>query len=262
MDDAQIDQAAFAKAGELLGAPLTLPLGVGEPPVGEDFRRLATRHTFGDSWSRPGLDVRSRALVSVTIAATLGTREPLRGQLRIALRNGVSTAEIVELFIHVEAYAGAARAFDSYQVALEVFAEDHARRRDGADEHVQAIVTKSSPRSVTETVDRIRSLVEARGMKVFAIIDHSGEAAARGLELRDTKLVVFGSPDSGTPVMGAAPLAALDLPLKLLVWDDRGQTVISYTAPTALAARHGLSDALAARLAGIDALADAVVAVE
>ena len=99
--------------------------------MGEDFRRLATRHTFGDSWSRPGLDVRSRALVSVTIAATLGTREPLRGQLRIALHNGVSKAEIVELFIHVEAYAGAARAFDSYQVALEVFAEGDAPSRDG-----------------------------------------------------------------------------------------------------------------------------------
>jgi 4-carboxymuconolactone decarboxylase len=70
-----------------------------------------------------GLDTRSRALVSVTIAATLGTHEPLRGQLRIALNNGVTKEEIVELFIHLEAYAGAARAFDSYQVALKVFAE-------------------------------------------------------------------------------------------------------------------------------------------
>jgi 4-carboxymuconolactone decarboxylase len=85
--------------------------------------RLATRHTFGDSWTRTGLDVRSRALVSVTIAATLGTREPLRGQLRIALNNGVTKDEIVDLFIHLEAYAGAARAFDSYQIALEILAE-------------------------------------------------------------------------------------------------------------------------------------------
>ncbi|MCW2671459.1 MAG: carboxymuconolactone decarboxylase family protein [Frankiales bacterium] len=116
--------AAFEKAAELLGHPLELPLGAGEPVSGEDFRRLATQHAFGGSWSRPGLDTRSRALVSVTIAATLGTREPLRGQLRIALHNGVTRDELVELFIHVEAYAGAARAFDSYQVALEVFAED------------------------------------------------------------------------------------------------------------------------------------------
>jgi alkylhydroperoxidase/carboxymuconolactone decarboxylase family protein YurZ len=67
--------------------------------------------------------VRSRALVSVTIAATLGPREPLRGQLRIALNNGVTMDEIVDLFIHLEAYAGAARAFDSYKIALEIFAE-------------------------------------------------------------------------------------------------------------------------------------------
>jgi alkylhydroperoxidase/carboxymuconolactone decarboxylase family protein YurZ len=118
------DVAAYAKAAELLGEPLELTLGIGEPRSGDDFRRLATRHAFGDSWSRPGLDQRSRALVSVAIAATLGTREPLRGQLRIALRNGVTKDEIVELFIHLDAYAGAARAFDSYQVAREVFAED------------------------------------------------------------------------------------------------------------------------------------------
>jgi 4-carboxymuconolactone decarboxylase len=123
MDDAQADRAAFDTAERLLGAPLVLPLGAGEPPSGADFRRLATRHTFGDSWTRTGLDLRSRALVSVTIAATLGTREPLRGQLRIALNNEVTKDEIVDLFIHLEAYAGAARAFDSYQIALEVFAE-------------------------------------------------------------------------------------------------------------------------------------------
>jgi len=117
-------QRALDNAERLLGRPLVLPLGNGEPPVGEDFRRLATVHTFGDSWSRGGLDDRSRALVSVTIAATLGTHEPLRGQLRIALNSGVTKEEIVELFIHLEAYAGAARAFDSYQIALAVFAEE------------------------------------------------------------------------------------------------------------------------------------------
>jgi 4-carboxymuconolactone decarboxylase len=116
--------AALERAGELLGQPLDLPLGPGEPASGGDFRRLATLHTFGDSWSRTGqLDTRTRSLISVAIAATLGTHEPLRGQLRIALHNGVSKEELVELFIHLEAYAGAARAFDSYQVAAAVFAE-------------------------------------------------------------------------------------------------------------------------------------------
>jgi 4-carboxymuconolactone decarboxylase len=123
MTDAIEDQEAYAVAERLLGFPLALSLGPGEPEVGNDFTRLATRHAFGDSWSRSGLDTRSRALVSVTIAAVLGTHEPLRGQLRIALNSGVTKEAIVELFIHVEAYAGAARAFDSYQIAREVFAE-------------------------------------------------------------------------------------------------------------------------------------------
>jgi 4-carboxymuconolactone decarboxylase len=116
-------QRALATAGRLLGQPLVLPLGDGEPAVGEDFRRLATVATFGQSWPREGLDDRGRALISVAIAATLGTHEPLRGQLRIALRSGVTKEEVVELFIHLAAYAGAARAFDSYQDALAVFAE-------------------------------------------------------------------------------------------------------------------------------------------
>ena len=121
------------------------------------------------------------------------------------------------------------------------------------------IVTKPSPRSVPETVQRMSELASAKGLKLFTVIDHSGEAAAKGLELRDTKVVVFGSPVAGTPVMQAAPLAALDLPLKVLVWDDGGRTRVSYTAPAELGARYGLSDELAARLAGIDGLTDALV---
>ena len=121
-----------------------------------------------------------------------------------------------------------------------------------------AFVTKHSSRSVADTVSRLAEIVSARGLKVFAVIDHSGEAAAAGLELRETKVVIFGSPQSGTPVMAAQPLAALDLPLKVLVWDDAGRTTLAYTAPAALAARYGLSAELAARLAGIDALTDAV----
>ena len=121
-DDAY--DAALERGGELLGRPLDLPPGPGEPDSGGEFRRLATLHTFGDSWSRTEqLDTRTRSLISVAIAATLGTHEPLRGQLRIAVNNGVSKDEIVELFIHLEAYAGAARAFDSYQIAAAVFAE-------------------------------------------------------------------------------------------------------------------------------------------
>ena len=121
------------------------------------------------------------------------------------------------------------------------------------------IVTKSSPRSVPETVQRMSELAANKGLKVFAVIDHSGEAAAHGLELRDTKVVLFGSPVAGTPVMQAAPLAALDLPLKILVYDDDGQTRVSYTSPSELGARYELSDELAGQLAGIDGLTDALV---
>jgi uncharacterized protein (DUF302 family) len=121
------------------------------------------------------------------------------------------------------------------------------------------MVTKASPWSVDETVARLQAVVAARGMKLFAVIDHSGEAEASGLELRDTKVVMFGSPVAGTPVMAAAPLAALDLPLKVLVWADGAQTKVSYTAPAELASRYDLDDELAGRLAGIDAVTDAAI---
>jgi uncharacterized protein (DUF302 family) len=124
---------------------------------------------------------------------------------------------------------------------------------------VEGITTKISPRSVEETVSRLTEIVTAKGLKLFAVIDHSGEAERVGLELRETKVVIFGSPQAGTPVMAAAPLAALDLPLKALVWAEEGQTKVSYTSPAALAARYDLDDELAARLAGIDALTDAAI---
>jgi uncharacterized protein (DUF302 family) len=122
------------------------------------------------------------------------------------------------------------------------------------------LVTKVSPRSVDDTVARFSEVLGAKGVKLFAVIDHSGEAAKVGLELRDTKVVIFGAPQAGTPVMQAVPVAALDLPLKVLVWDDDGNTTLTYTAPAALAARYGLSDDLAARLAAIDPVTDEVIA--
>jgi uncharacterized protein (DUF302 family) len=124
----------------------------------------------------------------------------------------------------------------------------------------EGVITRESAGSVDATIARLLSVIEAKGLKVFAVVDHSGEARAAGLSLRDTKLVIFGSPAAGTPVMEAAPLAALDLPLKALVWsDDRGSSLISYLSPAWLAHRHGLSDSLAPRLAGIEPIVDAAV---
>jgi uncharacterized protein (DUF302 family) len=127
------------------------------------------------------------------------------------------------------------------------------------DDSAMDIVTKLSHRSVAGTVSALTSMISAKGMKLFAVIDQSAEARDAGLSLRETTLVIFGSPAAGTPVMAAAPLAALDLPLKVLVWADEGQTKVSYYSPASLAARHHLDETLAGNLAGINALTDALV---
>ena len=122
------------------------------------------------------------------------------------------------------------------------------------------IVTKLSNRSVAATTERLTGMVREKGMTLFAVIDQSAAAREVGLDLRDTTLVIFGSPLAGTPVMAASPLSALDLPLKALIWSDQGQTKVSYYAPSVLATRYHLDADLAHNLAGIDALTDALVA--
>lgn len=121
------------------------------------------------------------------------------------------------------------------------------------------VMTKSSPYSVAETVARFNEVVAAKDMRVFAVINHSDAAHEVGLDLPETKVIIFGNPEAGTPVMEAAPLMALELPLKVLIWDDEGRTRVSYTAPGALAERYGLSPNLARILEGIEPLTDAVI---
>ena len=122
------------------------------------------------------------------------------------------------------------------------------------------IVTKLSPHLVADTVSKLTGMISAKGIKLFAVIDQSAVARQAGLSLRETTLVIFGSPAAGTPGMAAAPLAALDLPLKVLVWDDDGQTKVSYYSPDALAARYDLGADLAGNLAAVNALTDALIA--
>ena len=122
------------------------------------------------------------------------------------------------------------------------------------------VVTKLSPLPVAGTVAKLTGILSAKGVKLFAVIDQSAEARQAGLSLRETTLVIFGSPAAGTPVMAASPLAALDLPLKVLVWDDDGQTKLTYTSPAALVARYGIPDEVAGALGAVNVLTDAVIA--
>jgi uncharacterized protein (DUF302 family) len=131
---------------------------------------------------------------------------------------------------------------------------------DTATDREPAITTKISPRSFADTVSRLQSLLGAKAMKIFGVIDQRAEAQSAGLDLRETTLVIFGSPAAGTPVMAAAPLAALDLPLKVLIWADDGQVKVSYVGPAELGRRYNLSADLTTRLAGIGPLTDALVA--
>ncbi|HEY1648293.1 MAG TPA: DUF302 domain-containing protein [Terracidiphilus sp.] len=118
------------------------------------------------------------------------------------------------------------------------------------------IVDIASDHSVDETVARLKGILEAKAVALFALVDHSGEAEKVGMKMRPTKLLIFGSPKAGTPVMLAAPSIALDLPLKILVWEDeQGKTWVSYNSPAYLQKRHNVPPELLKNLAVVEALA-------
>jgi uncharacterized protein (DUF302 family) len=118
------------------------------------------------------------------------------------------------------------------------------------------LVALKSAHSVDETVARIRAILATKGIREFALIDHSGEAAKAGLAMPRTQVVIFGNPKGGTPLMLAAPSVAIDLPLKLLVReDDAGQVWVSYWSAHALLARHGLAESYAGNVAVIEMIA-------
>ncbi len=118
------------------------------------------------------------------------------------------------------------------------------------------LVSMKSSYSVDETLRRIKDLLTAKEVKLFAVIDHSGEAEKAGLQMPDTKLLIFGHPKAGTPIMIAAPSAALDLPLKLLVSQDiEGTVALSYSSPTYLQLRHNIPDELMQVFAVVESLA-------
>jgi uncharacterized protein (DUF302 family) len=120
------------------------------------------------------------------------------------------------------------------------------------------IITITAPHTVDQTVAELEEILKAKGVKLFTIIDHSGEAEKAGLEMRPTKLLIFGNPKAGTPLMIASPSIALDLPLKILVAEDaEGKVRISYNSPAYLQERHVLPPELINNIAVIEALANA-----
>src|SRR5436853_6112668 len=122
------------------------------------------------------------------------------------------------------------------------------------------LVDLPSNHSVDETVEKLMGILQAKGVTLFALVDHSGEAAKVDMKMRPTKLLIFGNPKGGTPVMLAAPSIAIDLPLKVLVREDSdGQVWVSYNCPEYLKQRHGLPEDLLANIAVVQALVSKAV---
>ena len=122
------------------------------------------------------------------------------------------------------------------------------------------ITSLKSPYSVDESTRRIEALLRERGLTIFSVVDHSGEARRVGLEMRPTKLVLFGNPTAGTPVMVASPSTAIDLPLKALVaQDSSGSVWVSFNSPEYLQRRHGVPRAVIGKIAGAGALLQAAI---
>jgi len=118
------------------------------------------------------------------------------------------------------------------------------------------IITIPSNHSVEETIEKLKAILQSKGITLFALIDHSREAARAGMEMRPTKLLIFGNPKGGTPVMLAAPSSAIDLPFKILIWEDaQGKVWVTYNGPMYLQERHNIPTELLPNLSVIEALA-------
>ena len=125
-----------------------------------------------------------------------------------------------------------------------------------ASDRASGLVEVPSSHSVDETAEKLNGILQAKGIKLFAVVDHSGEAEKTGLKMRPTKLFIFGNPKAGTPVMLAAPSSAIDLPLKILIWEDaQGKVWITYNSPVYLQERHSLPPELLSNISVIETLA-------
>ena len=120
----------------------------------------------------------------------------------------------------------------------------------------KGVINNLSNHSVDQTVKKLKNILQSKGVTLFALVDHSGEAKKAGMKMRPTKLLIFGSPKAGTPLMLAAPSVAIDLPLKILVWEDgQGKVWVSYNSPEYLKERHGLPQEMLQNIAVVEILA-------
>jgi uncharacterized protein (DUF302 family)/uncharacterized membrane protein YidH (DUF202 family) len=209
---------------------LSGPGSVGSPGFGAAFILAGSLALVWSAWSYTRLVRRIRR----------GESEPSQGSF-FAIAIAVPLAALgVALAIHLLSVNAA---------AMQPTQETSMSSNNG-------IVTIPSHHSVEQTVQRLEEILAAKGVKLFAVIDHSGEAEKAGLQMRPCKLLIFGNPKAGTPLMLASPLAALDLPLKILVWEKMDDTVwLSYNDSAYLQHRHGLPDTLLGNIAVVDALA-------
>jgi uncharacterized protein (DUF302 family)/uncharacterized membrane protein YidH (DUF202 family) len=146
-----------------------------------------------------------------------------------------------------------------YLVSVRGYPNPYSENREGVSMPTakdKGIIDKPSNHSVEQTVEKLKNILQSKGITLFALVDHSGEAEKVGMKMHPTKLLIFGSPKAGTPLMLAAPSSAIDLPLKILIWEDnQGKAWISYNSPEYLKERHGLPQELLQNIAVVETLA-------
>jgi uncharacterized protein (DUF302 family)/uncharacterized membrane protein YidH (DUF202 family) len=200
------------------------------------------------------------ALIAVGVVVNLSSawrhvrlvRELDRGEP--ACSRSLTQAVATALFL---ALVGLAMAI--YLVSVRGSANRYSEKREDvsmAPTNDKGIVDRPSNHSVEQTVERLKNILQSKGVTLFALVDHSGEADKAGMKMPPTKLLIFGSPRAGTPLMLAAPSIAIDLPLKILVWEDgHGKVWLSYNSPEYLRERHGMPQELLQNIAVVETLA-------
>jgi uncharacterized protein (DUF302 family)/uncharacterized membrane protein YidH (DUF202 family) len=201
------------------------------------------------------------ALIAAGVAVNLFSAWRYAGLARRMDRGPTVTSHSLALAIATSLFlAAVGLGMAIYLISLRNSAQSHS---DNIGEISMAppntsvgIVNQASNHSVDETLEKLKRILQAKGVTVFAVVDHSGEAEKTGLKMRPTKLVLFGNPKAGTPLMLATPSAAIDLPLKILIWEDaQGKVWVSCNSPAYLQERHGFPKKLLQNVAVVETLA-------